>query len=122
MNDPGYRISLQPDYVLVERSPGYEVVLGEMPAFLRELSTYCDEARCRKVLLLGSRTIVDLSIVDLYDLGTGIAGLHLQIAIVESHDASDDDESFLETVALNRGGPIQFFKTEEDARHWLDSS
>ena len=92
-----------------------------MPAFFRELSTYCDEAGCRKVLLLGSKTTVNLSVVDLYELGTKIAGLRLQIAIVESHDASDDDESFFEAVALNRGGPIQFFNTEEEAQHWLDS-
>ena len=122
MNDPDYQISLQSGYVLVERSPGYRVALDKMPAFLREISAFCDETRCRKVLILGSQTNVDLSIVDLFDLGEQIAESRLQIAIVESHDASDEDEYFLETVVFNRGGPLQFFETEESAKEWLDSS
>ena len=122
MNDPDYKISYRSDHVLVERSPGYKVVLDKMPAFLRDLSTFCDEAGCRKVLLLGTKTDVDLSTLDIYDLGEQIARLRLQIAIVESHDASDDDEQFLETVVFNRGGPLQFFASEQDAKDWLDSS
>ena len=122
MNNPGYIVSLRSGYVLVERRPGYRVVLSEMPAFLREISAFCDEARCRKVLLVGPSTSVDLSTLDLYDLGEQIAGSRLQIAIVESHDASDEDETFLETVVFNRGGPLQFFATAEDAEHWLAST
>ena len=121
MDAPDYQISLRSSYVLVERPPGYTVVLSEMPAFLRDLSAFCEEARCRKVLLLGPETRVGLSTVDLYDLGEDIARARLKIAIVESHDASDDDEYFLETVVLNRGSPLQFFQTEEDAKDWLDS-
>ena len=121
MDAPDYQISLRPYYVLVKRPPGYTVVLSEMPAFLRDLSSFCEEAGCRKVLVLGSETRVGLSTVDLYDLGEQIARARLKIAVVESHDASDDDEFFLETVVFNRGGPLQFFKTEEDAKDWLGS-
>lgn len=120
MNNPDYQMSYQSGYVLVERSPGYKVVLSDMPAFLREISAFCDESGCRKVLILGPSTTVDLSTLDLYDLGEQIARSRLQIAVVETHDASSEDEAFLETVVFNRGGPLQFFETEDDARDWLD--
>lgn len=122
MANPDYQVSLQTGYVLVQRSPDYTVVLSEMPAFLKEISAFCEEAGCRKVLILGPGTKVDLSTLDLYDLGEQIARSRLQIAIVETHDASDEDEAFLETVVFNRGGPLQFFKTEDDARDWLRGS
>lgn len=122
MDSPDYKLSLRSGYVLVERSPDYQVVSSKMPAFLSEVSAFCREARCGKVLLVGSGTHVNLSTLDLYDLGEQIAGLHLQIAIVESHDASEDDETFLETVVFNRGGPLQFFGNREDAKDWLRSS
>lgn len=115
-------MSYQSGYVLVERLPGHKVILSDMPAFLREISAFCDAAGCRKVLLRGPRTTVDLSTLDLYDLGEQIAGSRLQIAVVETHDASDEDEAFLETVVFNRGGPLQFFDAEEDARNWLERS
>jgi hypothetical protein len=119
MGNADYKISIQPDYVLVERPKDYKVVLGEMPAMLAEMSVVCEEAGCRKVMILGPKTKVNLDTLDIYDLGEQIAKMHLQIAIVESHDASDDDESFLETVVFNRGGPLQFFITEEEAKDWL---
>jgi len=50
------------------------------------------------------------------------AKIRLQIAVVESHDASKDDGRFLETVVFNRGGPLQFFDTEDKARDWLENS
>jgi hypothetical protein len=32
------------------------------------------------------------------------------------------DEDFLETVVFNRGGPLQFFETEKEAKSWLGVS
>ncbi len=119
MENADYKISIQPDYVLVERAKGYEVVLHEMPALLAKVSAACRDAGSKKVLILGPGTKVRLGTLDIFDLGEQIADFHLQIAIVESHDASADDESFLETVAFNRGGPIQFFSTEAEAKDWL---
>ncbi len=89
---------------------------------LSELSAVCKESGCRKVLILGPKTHVSLETMDIYDLGDQIAATRLQIAIVESHDASDDDENFLETVVFNRGGPLQFFVDEEEAKNWLEDS
>ena len=59
---------------------------------------------------------------DIYDLGSELAGMQLQIAMAESHDASDEDVSFLENVAANRGGSNCFFDTEKEARDWLGIS
>ena len=51
-----------------------------------------------------------------------IADLGLKLAAVTSHDASEEDTSFLENVATNRGSPVQFFDNEEAARVWLGIS
>jgi hypothetical protein len=122
MGNSDYRISIQPGYVLVERPEDYEIASNKVPAMLMEMSVFCKDAGCQKVLILGPKTKVDLSTLDIYDLGEQISELHLQIAVVESHDASDDDESFLETVVFNRGGPLQFFHTKKEAEDWLENS
>lgn len=120
MGRPDYNISIQDGYVLVERPEGYEVVANALPAMLMKLSAFCKTASCQKVLVLGPKTQVDLALLDIYDLGSEIANLHLQIAMVESHDVSDEDVSFLENVVANRGGPIRFFDTEKEAKEWLE--
>jgi hypothetical protein len=112
-------MSLQPGYVLVERPQDYEVVLKEQPATLMEMSAFCKAAACLKVLILGPKTKVNLSELDIIDLGKEIGKLNLQIAVVESHDASNEDVCFLENVALNRGGSIRFFDTQKEAKGWL---
>ncbi len=104
---------------MVERPPDYEVVWSEQPANLLELSAYCKDAGCRKVLILGPRTKVRLSVSDIYKLGNEIAKLGLQIAVVELHDASKKDVRFLGNVVSNRGRAIQFFDNEQDAKDWL---
>ena len=119
MDNSEHKISIQPGYVLVERSQDYKVVLSEQPAKLMEMSTACKEAGCRKVLILGPRTKVRLSTQEIFDLGKEIAKLSLQIAVVELHDASKENVEFLENVVVNRGVPIQFFDNEQDAKDWL---
>jgi hypothetical protein len=115
-------MSIQPGYVLVERPQDYEVVLKEQPAMLMEMSAFCMAAARLKVLILGPKTKVNLSEFDIIDLGKEIAKLNLQIAVVESHDASNEDVDFLENVALNRGGSIRFFDTQKEAKGWLRAS
>ena len=112
-------ISIRPDYVLVERPPGYEVVLSEQASALLELSTACIKAECKKVLILGPRTKMSLTAFDILELGAEIAKLDLQLAIVELHNASDDAVSLLESAAQNRGGAVRFFDGVEDAKDWL---
>ncbi len=119
MTKVDFKISVQPDYVLVERSENYEIVLNEESAELKEMSAACKKAACRKVLIVGPKTKVRLSAFEIFELGNRIANLGLEIAVVESHDASDDDVEFLENVAWNRGGVIQFFDTQTAAKEWL---
>lgn len=122
MGKSNFKISVRRDYILVERPKDYEVVLDEMPAMLAELSAACKEAGCRKVLILGPKTHARLETMEIHDLGNLIATTRLQIAIVELHDAPDDDVAFLETVVFNRGGPLQFFRDETEAKNWLADS
>jgi len=119
MGKSEYQISIQPGYVLVERAQDYEVVLSEQPAMLMAISAYCKEAGCRKVLILGPRTKIRLSVQNIFDLGQEIAKLGLRIAVVESHDAQEENVKFLEDVVTNRGGSIQFFDNEQHAKDWL---
>ena len=122
MSNSGYKISNQSNYVLIERSPDYEVTLNEQPAMLMELASACKEADCQNVLILGPKTKVSLSTFDILDLGQQIATLGLRIAIVESHDAANEDVNFLEKAVWNRGGYIRFFDSEMEAKYWLQIS
>jgi len=122
MGNTEQKMSIQSGYVLVERPQDYEVVWSEQPASLLELSAYCMEVGCRKVLIMGPKTKVRLAMTEIYQLGQEIAKLGLQIAVVELHDASNRNVEFLEDVAKNRGGPIQFFGNEKDAKDWLGVS
>jgi hypothetical protein len=119
MDNLNYEMSIQPDYVLVERPEDFEVVADEQPEMLMEISAFCKAAARQKVLIVGPKTNVNLSQFDILDLGKEIADLNLRIAVVESHDASSEDVNFLETVALNRGGSIRFFDSREEAEGWL---
>jgi hypothetical protein len=119
MENPRQTISIQTNYVLVERPPGYEVILSEQAQVLLELSTACNKAGCKKVLILGPRTKMSLSAFDILELGAGIAKLDVQMAIVELSDASDDAVSLLESAALNRGGEVKFFDNVNVAKDWL---
>ena len=122
MGNSDYKITIRSGYVLVERPQDYEVTLNEQPAMLMELSSVCEEADCRKALILGPKTKVNLSTFDILDLGQQIAKLDLRIAIVESHDASNEDVNFLEKVVWNRGGYIRFFDSKMEAKYWLEIS
>jgi len=119
MSNPNYKISMQEGYVLLERQAGSTVVIGDQPAMQAELLGICKQASCRNVIITGSDVKIDLSTLDLLELGNEIANSGLRIAVVESHDATADDVRFLENVAWNRGGVIEFFETEDAAREWL---
>ena len=119
MGNLDYKMSIQPGYVLVERPRDYDVVMTQPAEMLMELSTFCKAAACGKVLILGLDTKVKLSKSDIVDLGTEISKLNLQIAVAESHDASDEEVNLLENEAGERGGSIRFFDSEPAAKDWL---
>ena len=115
-------MSAQAGYVLVERAPNSEINLDEQPGMLDELCKFCREFKCNNVLLRGDNVRVNLSVYDIFELGKRIARTSLRVAMVESHDAIDEDVDLLETVVKNRGGSIQFFDSETDAKSWLGVS
>ncbi len=119
MGNSDYKMSTQSGYVLLERPPDYEVAMNEQPEVLADITAFCKAVSRRKVLILGPKTKVNLSALDILDLGKEIAKLNLQIAVVESHDASNEDVDFLKNVALNEGGLIRFFDTQKEAKGWL---
>ncbi len=119
MPDPEYKISVQSGYVLVEDPPNYDVVWIEQPPKLQAISAACSKAGFRKVLLRGSNINVKLTTAEIFALGGEVAKLRLMVAIVQLHDASQEDERLLENTASNRGLPIRFFDNEQDARNWL---
>ena len=94
--------------------------MSDQAALLTEVSTFCKKAGCKKVLIRGRKTKVNLTVADIHLFGTEAAKLRLQVAVVESHDASNADVRFLETVMWNRGGSIQFFDAEKEAKDWLE--
>jgi hypothetical protein len=116
MNALNYKMSIQPDYVLIERPRDFEVESTRLPEMLTELSAFCKAADRRKVLVLGPDTKVKLSEADIVNLGAELAKINMQMAIVESHDASDEDVNLLENEAGERGGSVRFFDTESAAR------
>ena len=85
---------------------------------LKDVSTFCRKAGCRKVLMLGPQT-KNLTVADIHIFGTEAAKLWVQIAVVEYHVASNRDVRFLENVMWNRGGSIRFLDAEEEAKDWL---
>ena len=117
-----HKVSIQSDYVLVERPQGYEVDLKVLPQMLVELGNFCNEADCRKVLIVGENIEVNLGVMDIFKLGSQLAKLPLRLAMLETHDASDEDVGFLQNVALNRGGQIRFFDSGREAKDWLGVS
>jgi len=112
-------ITIHPDHILVERPPDYEVEISGQLQALVTLSAVCNQANCKKVLIVGPRTRVELSAFDIVELGKEIAKLDIQLAIAETHDASDDAVSLLESVALSRGCHIRYFDDVEVAKDWL---
>lgn len=68
---------------------------------------------------MGVQTKVQLSTMEIFDLGKKVSQLGLKIAIVESHDAPKVDVEFFEQVVTNRGGPMRFFECVDEAKTWL---
>ena len=119
MSPNKFTIELDDGYVRVAREADYEVFAGDMPWLLDQISVACRESGCRKVLVTGTDTQVHLSTMEVFDLGETIAEMGLRVAIVEVHDAPDEDAEFLGAVAFNRGGGVEFFETESAALKWL---
>ncbi len=119
MSDPENAISIQPGYVLVENPPDYDVVWIEQPPKLQAISAACSEADFNKVLMRESNANVKLTVAEIFKLGKEVGKLELRIAIVSTHDTSQENERLLENAATSRGSPVRFFNKEQDAKDCL---
>jgi hypothetical protein len=117
-----YKMSVQPDYVLVERAHNAEKLADRHTSMLQELSSVCEDAACHKVLIVGQDAHGISSAFDILALAGEIAESRLRIAVVDSVDHSDDDIKVLERAVWNRGGYMRFFTSEAEARYWLRMS
>lgn len=115
-------ISVESGYVRIERGAGFTVDLAGATGYVNQLAMLCNEAGVRNILIVGPQTNVELSTMDIMELGSLIADARLKVAMVEEHDAPAGDVAFLENVAWNRGGLIRFFRDEESALDWLGVS
>ena len=74
-------------------------------------------------LLVTLDLVGNLSISDYYTLATHatdlIKGLNIKIAVVDLNNQSIKDNSFAETVAMNRGMNVLVFESPEAAEQWL---
>ncbi len=119
MSDPEYAISIQSGYVLVENPPDYDVVWIEQQPKLKAISAACSEAGNRNVLIRESNANVKLTVTQIFNLGVEVGKLQLKIAMVSTHDQSQENERLLENAATNRGSCVRFFNREQDAKDWL---
>ena len=116
---PEYLITHQTGYILVEDPPNYSVVWSDLPSKIEAVSTACEEANCRKVLIRGTTVKMHLTTRELFELGNAIAKLRLQIAIVNTSGVLKEDKALLEEVAANDNSTLRFFDDEDSALDWL---
>jgi len=79
----------------------------------------CSTHKCNRVLIDAVNLKADLGTMGLFRAGKDAAfqnRLTLRIAIVTKEDMVD---GFFEDVAVDRGGKVRVFTSEDDGRSWL---
>lgn len=84
-------ITREQGYIRAERPAKYSVGPGGESDLLEKLVEECHAARCQNVLVLGSDIRIRLSTMDVLELGAEIADTRLNIAVVETHNAAQED-------------------------------
>ena len=111
--------------------PGYlhAVVTGKntmenVKGYLKELLRACEERRCYDVLIeerLEGRRLETWDVYQVASESSAMArGVFRTIAYVDVN-ASGELMKFAETVANNRGVPMNLFRTVAEAEAWLES-
>ena len=78
------------------------------------------ETKCSQVLVDARQQNKLLDTMELYEFGSSLPSEY-QFAVITS-DNTLNDPYFLETVARNRGKPVQLFRTFKEALGWLKTS
>jgi hypothetical protein len=111
-----------------ERYPEYlhAIVTGtndqeSVKRYLQDIRAECKRLGCFRVLiderLEGPRLAVDDVFTIASEGAMDAMGIFEAIAYVDPH--MGQMAAFAETVAVNRGMPVRFFESVEDARSWL---
>ncbi len=119
MLESNIKITRRQGYMIVDRPARYTVKPDYEIRLYEQLVDACRQAHCKNVLMRGPDTRVNLSTMEVLDLGAHIADTRLNVAVAETHNASQDDVEFLQNVVWNRGGALRFFDSEREALHWL---
>ncbi|MBI5297190.1 MAG: hypothetical protein HY869_17065 [Chloroflexi bacterium] len=115
-----YSIKLEGDLLLVD-AWGFDENLEEVQAYGQAIIQACLEGGCARVLCNESNLEYRLSTFDIFQSAESIAArVHkpVKTAIV-CNEKFITDAQFWETVAVNRGMTVRFFKDMDTARRWL---
>ena len=87
---------------------------------LQEIIHACGQAQVKKALVIAPDIDVKFDSAGLFELGKGIAGARIQIAIhAPNHNAPPGATEFMEAVVANRLGSLRFFDDKQAALTWL---
>jgi hypothetical protein len=111
--------TIHPEY-LYANLKGDTISVQIIRDYVRELVAKCEETRKSRILLYRDIPAV-LSGVDVFHtVSESLAALSgKKLALVNPHEAIEQEVGFGMTVGQNRGGNYRNFKTVEDAEAWL---
>lgn len=115
-----YTIKTEGDLLLVE-AEGFDESLEDVQAYGQAIIQACLAADCSRVLCNETDLEYRLGTFDIFQSAESIAAqIHktVKVAIV-CNERFTADAQFWETVAVNRGMTVRFFKDMDTARRWL---
>ncbi len=118
---PVQTIAAMDDYVFVSRPVGYVLDRDSIRISTAQITTACQDAGVKSVLIFGPRTYVRASETELLELAKAYAKGGFRIAIVESHNAGPEVTEIISEAARERGASVRFFDAIRDAADWLET-
>ncbi len=92
-------------------------------AYIREIAEECRRSNCQRVLVVEDIP-TNLSTLEMHEVcarAADLGGRGLIVAYVDLCFHETEANQFRETVAVNRGINIRFFRTVAEAQAWLRS-
>ncbi len=91
--------------------------------YMQDIQKECEKRDCYRLLIEEKLKGPRLDTIEIFDLVTtgsrSAVGIFEAMAYVDTNTDTPDMTEFAETVAVNRGIPVNVFTTVEDARDWL---
>ncbi len=114
------RFEHRPEFLLVEVCAPEDSVEVSL-SFLREIAEECRRGRHKRLLIIED-VGTNLSVMQMYEVASRGAELGLRgvpIAYVDLKPEHHEANLFGETVAVNRGVSVKFFRDVAEAEEWL---